>query len=96
MPDTVEPCFNIKTVPSCPAKILQGYQAGEIFQINATGIYEIKTKDKTFSVSIYPFLQTDYLVGELMGKAKKRYILGSFDKSLFQSYPYKGSFVEYS
>ena len=69
MPNTVEPCFNIETVPLCPAKILQSYQAGEVFGINATGIYEVKTKDKTFSVTIYPFLQTDYLVSELMGTA---------------------------
>ena len=69
MPVTAEPCFKIKTVPSCPAKILQNYQAGDIFGINATGIYEVKTKDKTFSTTIYPFLQTDYFVDELMGTA---------------------------
>ena len=83
MPVTAELSFTIKTVPSCPAKVLQSYQAGEIFEINATGIYEVKTKDKSFSVSIYPFLQTDYLVSELMGKAMRGYILESFDKSLF-------------
>ena len=70
MPVTAELSFTIKTVPTCPSKILQSYQAGEIFEINATGIYDIKTKDKSFSVTIYPFLQTDYLANELMGKAK--------------------------
>jgi len=49
---------------------LHSYQAGENFGINATGIYEVKTKDnQTFSTTIYPFLQTDYLLGELMGSA---------------------------
>ena len=67
---TSELTFKIKTVPSCPAKILHSYQAGENFGINATGIYEVKTKDnQTFSTTIYPFLQTDYLLGELMGTA---------------------------
>ena len=72
MPITEELTFKIKTVPLCPAKILQSYQADEIFGINATGIYEVKTKDKTFSTTIYPFLQTDYLVGELMGTATEQ------------------------
>ena len=67
---TSELTFKITTVPSCPAKILHSYQAGENFGINATGIYEVKTKDnQTFSTTIYPFLQTDYLLGELMGTA---------------------------
>ena len=65
-------CFKITTVPSCPAKILQNYQAGDIFGINATGIYEVKTKEKTFSTTIYPFLHSDFLVDELMGSANEQ------------------------
>ena len=66
---TSELTFKIKTVPLCPAKILQSYQADEIVGINATGIYEVKTKNNlAFSTTIYPFLQTDYLLGELMGR----------------------------
>ena len=65
----LEKMFKIKTVPSCPAKILQSYQADEIFGINATGKFQVKTKDKTFSTTIYPFLQTDYLIDQVIGKA---------------------------
>ena len=61
--------FKIKTVPSCPATILQNYQADEISEINIAGKFTVKTKDKTFSTSILPFIQTDHLVGQLMGKA---------------------------
>ena len=76
MPVTDELTVKIKTVPLCPAKILQSYQAGEIFGINATGIYEVKTKDnQTFSTTIYPFLQTDYLVSELMGTATEQRLI---------------------
>ena len=41
----------------------------EIFAINAFGKFLVKTKDREFSTTIYPFLQTDYLVDELLGKA---------------------------
>ena len=61
--------FEIRTVPSCPSKLLHAYQACEIFGINATGIYEVKTKTKSFQTTIYPFLQTDFLIDELIGKA---------------------------
>ena len=62
--------FEIKTVPSCPLKLLHAYQACEIFGINATGIYEVKTKTKSFQTTIYPFLQTDFLIDELLGQAR--------------------------
>ena len=62
--------FKIRTVPSCPSKLLQSYQACEIVGINATGIYEVKTKTKSFQTTIYPFLQTDFLIDELTGKAR--------------------------
>ena len=62
--------FKIKTVPQCPKKILQLYQADEDMGINVTGRFEVKTKDKTFSTSIFPFLQTDHLVDQLSGKPK--------------------------
>ena len=65
----LEKMFKIKTVPSCPAKILQSYQADEVFGINTTGSFQVKTKDKTFSTTIYPFLQTDYLIDQVIGKA---------------------------
>ena len=61
--------FQIKTVPNCPKGILQSYQAGEKFGIDLMGTFEVKTRDKTFSTSIYPFLQTDHLVDQLIGKA---------------------------
>ena len=61
--------FKIKTVPSCPAKILQNYQADEISEINIAGKFTVKTKDKTFSTSILPFMQTDHLFNQLIGKA---------------------------
>ena len=64
-----EKMFKITTVPSCPEKILQSYQADEIFGIYAAEKFQVKTKEKTFTTSIYPFLQTDYFVDELMGKA---------------------------
>ena len=61
--------FKIKTVPLCPDKILQTYQADEISGINIAGKFLVKTKDKEFNTTIYPFLQTDYLVDQLTGKA---------------------------
>ena len=62
--------FKIKTVPKCPQKILQLYQAGEKLGINVAGEFEVKTKDKTFSTSIFPFMQTDHLADQLVGKPK--------------------------
>ena len=64
-----EKMFKIKTVPLCPGKILQAYQADEIPEINIAGKFLVKTKDKDFSTTIYPFLQTDYLVDQLTGNA---------------------------
>ena len=64
-----EKMFKIKTVPLCPGKILQTYQADEISEINIAGKFLVKTKDKEFNTTIYPFLQTDYFVDQLIGKA---------------------------
>ena len=61
--------FQIKTVPKCPSKILQSYQADEVFGIDITGRFEVKTRDKAFHTSVYPFLQTDHLVDQLLGQA---------------------------
>ena len=60
--------FKIQTVPKCSRKILQCYQADEDLGINFAGRFEVKTRDKTFSTSIYPFLQTDFLTDQLLGK----------------------------
>lgn len=60
--------FKINTVPKCPMKILQFYQSDEDMGINVTGRFEVKTKDKTFATSIFPFLQTDHLTDQLIGK----------------------------
>ena len=62
--------FKIKTVPKCAKIILQSYQAGDDLGIDVTGRFEVKTKDKTFSTSFYPFLQSDYLYDQLKGKPK--------------------------
>ena len=62
--------FKIKTVPKCPKRILQSYQAGGDLGIDVTGRFEVKTKDKTFTTSIYPFLQSDYLYDQLQGMPK--------------------------
>ena len=45
-------------------------QANENMGINVTGNFEVKTKDKTFSTTVYPFLQSDYLADQLIGKSK--------------------------
>ena len=60
----------IQTVPKCPKRIQQAYQADEDLGIDAIGRLEVKTKDKTFSISSYAFTQTDYLVDQLIGKPK--------------------------
>ena len=60
--------FKIKTIPKCPKRILQSYQADEELSFDATKRFEVKTKEKSFTTSIYPFLQTDYLVDQLIGK----------------------------
>ena len=62
--------FKVETVPTCPAKVLQSYQSDGDLGIDITGRFEVKTRDKTFSTSIYPFLQTDHLVEQLLGKAE--------------------------
>ena len=61
--------FKIETVPLCPGKILRTYQADEISEINIAGKFLVKTKDREFNTTIYPFLHSDYLVDQLTGKA---------------------------
>ena len=63
-----EEMFKVKTIPKCPKKIFQFYQADEDAGIDISGRFEVKTKDKTFSTSIFPFLQTDHLADQLKGK----------------------------
>ena len=41
--------IKIKTVPECPKRILQCYQADQDIGIDFTGKFDVKTKDKTFS-----------------------------------------------
>ena len=64
--------FKIKTVPTCPKRILQSFQVDEDLGIDVTGRFEVKTKDKTFSTSIYPFLQSDHLLDQLKGKPENQ------------------------
>lgn len=64
-----EKMFEIKTIPSCPTKILQNYQADQILEINIAGKFTVKTKDREFSTSILPFMQTDHLFNQIVGKA---------------------------
>ena len=59
--------FEIKTTPRCPKTILQCYQADEDLGVHFTEKFEGKTRDKNFSTSVYPFLQTDHLVEQLKG-----------------------------
>ena len=68
--------IKIKTVPKCSKRVLQCYQAGEDIGIDMTGKFEVKTKDKTFLTSIYPFLQTDHLADQLLGRPKNSVRLG--------------------
>ena len=60
--------FKIKTIPKCPKRVLQSYQAEEDLGIDITKRFEVKTKEKSFTTSIYPFLQTGHLVDQLIGK----------------------------
>ena len=60
--------FKIKIIPKCPKRVLQSYQAEEDLGIDITKRFEVKTKEKSFTTSIYPFLQTDHLVDQLIGK----------------------------
>ena len=82
-----EKMFKINTVPKCPQKILQLYQAGENMGINVAGEFEVKTKDKTFSTSIFPFLQTDHLADQLVGKPKTKLCRSYRDKIVFVWHP---------
>ena len=82
-----EKMFKINTVPKCPQKILQLYQAGEKMGINVAGEFEVKTKDKTFSTSIFPFLQTDHLADQLVGKPKTKLCRSYRDKIVFVWHP---------
>ena len=61
--------FEIKTVPKCPSKIFQSYQADEAFEIDITGRFEVKARDKAFHTTIYPFLHSDHLFDQLLGPA---------------------------
>ena len=62
--------FQIKTTPKPPTKILHGYQAGEQFGLQGIGgDFEVKTKEKIFTTSIFPFLQTDHLFDQIIGSA---------------------------
>jgi len=49
-------------------KFLQSYQADEAERLDVTGTFEVKTKDKTFTIGVYPLLQSDHLVDQLLGK----------------------------
>ena len=68
LPEKNSIMFKIKTIPKCPKRILQSYQADEVLSFDATKRFEVKTKEKLFSNSIYLFLQTDHLVDQLIGK----------------------------
>ena len=68
--------FKLNTVPKCPKRILQLYQADEDTGINDAGKFEVKTKDKTFSPSIFPFLHSDFLTQQLVGKPKTIDLIG--------------------
>ena len=62
--------FQIKITPKPPTKILHGYQAGEQFGLQGIGgDFEVKTKEKTFTTTIFPFLQTDHLFDQIIGLA---------------------------
>ena len=62
--------YEIKTIPLCPAKLLQSYQADEISEINIAGKFTVKTKEGSFCTTILPYLQSDHLFDQLMGKAE--------------------------
>ena len=62
--------FQVKITPKPPTKILHGYQAGEQFGLQGIGgDFEVKTKEKIFTTSIFPFLQTDHLFDQIIGSA---------------------------
>ena len=58
LPEKNSIMFKIKTIPKCPKRILQSYQADEVLSFDATKRFEVKTKEKSFLTSIYSFLQT--------------------------------------
>ena len=60
--------FLIKTIPKCPTKILQAYQSGDDLGLNFTGNITVVTKDKNFTSSLYPFMQSDHYVNQILGK----------------------------
>ena len=66
--------FKIETVPKCPKRIQQAFQADEDLGLDAIGRLEVKTKDKTFSISSFAFTPTDHLVDQLIGKPKNQLI----------------------
>ena len=60
--------FKLIITPKPPTKILHGYQAGEKFGLqDIGGDFVVKTKEKTFTTSIFPFLQTDHLFDQIIG-----------------------------
>ena len=62
--------FQVKITPKPPTKILHGNQAGEQFGLQGIGgDFEVKTKEKIFTTSIFPFLQTDHLFDQIIGSA---------------------------
>ena len=65
--------FKIKTVPKCPKKIRQIFEADQDLKIDVNKKNYIKTKEKTFTISIYPFLQSDHLFDQLIGNSKNSY-----------------------
>ena len=71
--------------------ILQCYQANQDLGIDWSGQFEVKTENKTFSTSIFPFLQTDHLTDQLKGKSKNNTItreLIPWQKSISWLYVY--------
>ena len=62
--------FKIKTAPKCPNKIRQIFEADQDLRINVNKKIYVKTKEKTFTISIYPFLQSDHLFDQLIGILK--------------------------
>ena len=57
-------------------KIFQLFEAEEDVGINVAGKLEVKTKDKTFLSSIFPFLHSDHLAEQLVGKPKTKDLIG--------------------
>ena len=63
--------FKIETIPKCPKKILQTYQAGQDLGVDISNSIEVKTREKSFTTSFYPFVQTDHLFNQFVGKPQQ-------------------------